>query len=211
VDAVIFNGHNFHIPPEWPTAAESMQAIWSGEYSYSRERPEDVRTVIDVGANIGGFIVWACEWWPTIERVEAYEPHHEAARICRTNVAHLGRVNVWECAITTALRAHLAPEPGREDNWGGMRTHGVNVGTSVDVMRPMDLPRCDLLKIDCEGCELEVLQHYPYLEDCRIVLVEIHRFAYLAPIRDILSGGGFVMKRDNPQATECDVQAWVRP
>ena len=36
------------------------------------------------------------------------------------------------------------------------------------------LPPCDILKVDAEGAELEILEAYPHLNRCSLVLLEAH-------------------------------------
>jgi FkbM family methyltransferase len=190
----------FAIPEEWPSAESSMRAIWDGEYSYPREKSEDVHTLIDVGSNIGGFIAWARTWWPSLQNIYAYEPNEKARHVAKIN-----DVNAMPYAITTSDNPRLS---GTE-NWGDWNVMS-DRGAKVPAMHPSYLPRCDVLKLDCEGSELEIIEHYPHLASCKVVLVEIHRGVYLIPIHEKLTHLGFEMKRGNPHADDCDVRVYVR-
>ena len=53
-----------------------------------------------------------------------------------------------------------------ERNWGD--------SGDVEVLDPVDLPKCDVLELDCEGAEQEILEE---MEVCpRIIIVETHGF-----------------------------------
>jgi FkbM family methyltransferase len=204
----------FAIPDAWPQAEASMRAIWGpdGEYTYPREKPEDVRTLIDVGANIGGFIVWARKWWPSLEEVYGYEPAEDAFMfLAHHNTSGNGRMT--RAAVTTRTNVVLAVETAQPNNWGGRFAADAPTWPAdkyLPTVHPRDLPPCDVLKLDCEGAELEIVETYPHLGACRVVLVEIHRHAFIEPIHTKLTGLDFVMRRGNPVAEDCDVRAYVR-
>lgn len=118
--------------------------------------------VVDVGACLGNHSVFfglLCN----AGKVHAFEPNAPSRRLLETNLALNGltdKVRVYDCA--------LGAQPGRGDvhlpkkgNLGMARVvedpqGGVEVRTLDSVLQ--DTPRCDLIKIDVEGMELEVLK-----------------------------------------------------
>lgn len=122
--------------------------------------------VIDVGANIGVFALYAATRAPGV-RVLAYEPFPGNVKWLRRNVERSGLTNVEvrERAVggrTGARVLHVS------DDWimhslsgdgaaapGGLEVECVSFD---DLMRGEGVGRCDLLKLDCEGSEYEILE-----------------------------------------------------
>jgi len=145
--------------------------------------PDDV--VVDVGANIGAFAVFAAQ--RTSGRLLAVEPHPGNAAALRRNLRANGaaRAEVAECAVADApgvLPLYL----GRSGTTHQLFAFGKDAGAgeSIDV-RVATLPellaehgfeRVDFLKLDCEGAEGLIL---PALSDAllrsiRCIALEFH-------------------------------------
>jgi len=146
-------------------------------------RPDDV--VVDVGANIGAFSVWAAQ--RTRGRVLAIEPHPANAGALRRNLAanHCARAEVAECAVSDAPGV-LPLFLGRSGTTHGLSPIGKNAadGESIDV-RVATLPqllgehgleRIDFLKLDCEGAEGHILPALPdaVTASIRTIALEFH-------------------------------------
>jgi FkbM family methyltransferase len=181
------------------------------EYAYPRDQAEDVKTLVDIGANLGQFICWARRHWPSLLATHAYEPHGSAIDLAAVNVEPA----VWwyTAAVTTNPDPRLMPEPGLAENWGGWRTHNATEGEPVSAVHPRDLPAADLLKIDCEGSEAEIVDHYQHWAGVKVLCLEIHGI----PDEDrhrmhaIIRNAGLVMRRGNLSNPSWDTQVWVRP
>ena len=125
-------------------------------------------TVVDVGANIGVFTVWAARELGA-GRIVAVEPAPDTARQLRHNVAvnHLGDVAVVEAALGGERRQAMLYRRGpavmntlfQRDLYGSRFETGarVRVLTLDDVFERCNIERCNLLKLDCEGAEYEAL------------------------------------------------------
>ena len=135
--------------------------------------------IVDVGASIGDFALWAGRRFPEAT-VLAFEPNPR-----------------WFALLAENVRANDATN---------VEARRVAVGTEdrLDELVPAD--RIDLLKIDCEGLELDVLESArALLPRVRRVALEYHR--HLVPDADdrcrrVLAGHGFelstVPDRYNP-------------
>lgn len=187
-----------------------VRAVLAGEYSYPRTAIEDVRSIVDVGCNVGAFIAWAClSWWAgQIERVYAFDPNTTAVQIARENARGMGLRNfdIYDCAVTSD------PNPlfHEEDNWGASHTHKAREGVVVAALHPRDLPTADVLKVDCEGCGAEVAREYRHWDRVRIVMYETHSEEDRDALREACERQNMWMVRGNPSNPPNDVRVWKR-
>jgi FkbM family methyltransferase len=187
---------------------------------------EDVRVVLDVGANCGAASVYLAAHHPDAT-VHAFEPASGPRAICERNVADHPNITVHPFGLhdhDAELALHHAP-----DSIMGSVVRPSEVGTSEPVRvrrgetwaREQGIDRVDVLKVDVEGCELEVLDGLGdlvgaasviYVEyDSRVARREIEaRLApthelYFAPLQALDQGEAiYLAKRwcDVPGATE---------
>lgn len=167
------------------------------------------RTVVDIGAHVGSFTVWASRRSPGA-RLLAVEPNPETFRLLAHNIHDnqlQGRV--------TALSAAVGPSPGTAGLQliehslgtrlapGGVGQVTVQVQTLPRMLADAGMDEVDLLKIDCEGMEYEVLEAVgpEGLRGIRALVCEYHP----EPGRDVssldrlLRSAGFVVQRpDTP-------------
>jgi FkbM family methyltransferase len=124
-------------------------------------------TVIDVGAHLGGFAVYAAS---KAGRVFAIEASEETYNLLRVNAALNG------CTNLTASRCALSDRRGiatlwhsQSGNWGhSLFRHGRNMGAETvsslslaDYFLEHQIERCRLLKLNCEGAEFPILLGAP--------------------------------------------------
>ncbi len=130
------------------------------EHEYERFgfAPQDGWKILDVGAGLGEFTVLAAARRPGA-RVYAYEPFAPSFTLLQENIRLNGLANV------RAVQAAVGPRSGqaRLESAGreavmvqaqaatGQSTECVPVEALAGVLAEMG--RCDLLKMDCEGCE----------------------------------------------------------
>ena len=145
-------------------------------------------TVLDIGANIGAFAVRAHAEWPAA-RVICYEPMPFNLDQLRQNVGHK-----WCEVIPCAVRAHA----GEADIYvgdmfvtGGFTKGQRQTGASIRVncVAASALPSCDLVKIDTEGCEVEILENLD-LSQTQVIMLEHHSQRDAATIKQMLTGKG---------------------
>jgi FkbM family methyltransferase len=149
--------------------------------------PPDNATLVDLGANVGAFSVYAA----TVARntrVYAYEPMPEAYRVMQENV-HLNKMTEaikcfnYAVAGTTAERelfitgtnfffpTLIAPAQPQ-----GTRSQPVPCTTLAEIINVNKLARVDLLKMDVEGGEYDILYQTPlsYLARIQEIRMEYH-------------------------------------
>jgi FkbM family methyltransferase len=138
--------------------------------------------VLDIGANVGLFAFFAGERWPGAH-VMAFEPHPDTFEVLVANVQ--GRdVRCIPSAVVgdgrTAQRLFEGTTSGecslREDleDARGKRQNTAGPGYLVTCVDAVELPPCDVLKVDTEGCEVEILARYRHLAGVHVLLAEAH-------------------------------------
>jgi FkbM family methyltransferase len=129
----------------------------SGQYSESevammRNFLRDGSIAIDVGANIGDLTLPLSQTFGPSGRVYAIESHPQAFQVLCGNLALNAVTN------TKAINVFIAASPNTTGGaWGNRRTRA-RLDSAVSTIDGLDLPGCDLIKINVDGKELEVLQ-----------------------------------------------------
>jgi len=188
--------------PDAATAWMVALQIAAGEYRSPGLTPEAGWRVVDVGANIGVFSLWA-------ERlgaeVTAFEPEPRTFASLVANVAGR-RISPTQAALADravpAVRLYLSEVDS---------TRHTLVGKEIESGEPLsdfvDVPTvtladvvgagCDLLKLDCEGAEFEALlgADDDTLRRAQRIILEFHRFAGSPEvIVDRLEAAGMTVK-----------------
>jgi len=157
--------------------------------------PHQVSTVLDIGANVGMFSIWASTRWPQA-RIVAFEPDPSNVATMRDCLAASG--------VTVDLVEAAAGTQDGEVTFAGDLGGGSHVarpgeaGFSVPMVDIFDhLDGADLVKIDIEGGEWPILAD-PRLAHAkvRVLAMEYHRVGApflpaLDAARAALEGAGF--------------------
>lgn len=200
----------------WPNAAQALsEGSTSGrcgqEYSWLGTLKPVVRTMLDIGCNVLSATVWAARvWWPdSLEEVWAYDPLHVVIECARENLALVQRgikVHLHESAVT----ADPAPLFLEDVRTGCSRTHRATSGVPVHAVHPRDLPAADAIKIDAEGVEGDLIEHYPHWAGVRVLMIEWHSHEHREAMHALASREGFVCVKDDCGKSEQGVACWVR-
>lgn len=141
--------------------------------------------VIDIGANVGIFSIFALD--QGAKQVYAYEPFHENVRLIEQNqkLNALTKVTVTEAAVSDKLgKAKLYL--GEVDAGNLLFDHNVNgkiaryvtvpTVTLAQIFSTQQLTQVDFLKIDCEGSEGAILTSTPpkIWQKIRKIALEFH-------------------------------------
>jgi FkbM family methyltransferase len=138
-------------------------------------------TVVDIGAGIGDFTLFAAVAQPT-SRIYAFEPYPESFRLLEQNIRRnrAGNATPYAEAVggeTGSLTIDLTPgEPLQ------LRTVETGDGVVVpstslaDLFPRLGIERCHLLKLDCEGAEFSILYAAPpeVLSQVERIILEVH-------------------------------------
>jgi FkbM family methyltransferase len=166
------------------TAIFSVQEIFNEEV-YTIPGCEESRVIVDLGANVGVYVLYASWKYPAAQ-IYAVEPDTDNAEQLRKNVASNGlnaRVSVVNAALSATegeVTLFRNPDSSRGHSlahiWDG--EHGVKV-QSTSLERLFDsckIETCDLLKMDIEGAEYQVLFgcQPSFLRRIKAIAIEYH-------------------------------------
>jgi FkbM family methyltransferase len=120
--------------------------------------------VVDVGANIGAFAIFAAQW---AKKIFSFEPEPENFRLLCANIELNGLKNV------TPLRMAIAKKRGKQDFYMAEKQHSgthsfflhhyekeieVKTLSIEDLIEQESLAKIHFLKLDCEGSEVEIIE-----------------------------------------------------
>ncbi len=175
----------------------------------------DDAVVIDLGANIGVFTVYATSSARNV-RVYAYEPFPAFWALLKENVRLNRREGTVHC-----FNSAVATETGTRDLYlsggnfffptlmGGTNNDNhervtVCCTTLAEIMESNHLEHVDLLKMDCEGAEYEILYPTPpsYLKRIDQIRMEFHNLdsheRHVDGLRRFFTRSGFLVTHLRP-------------
>lgn len=126
---------------------------------------EDVSTILDVGANCGATSVHLARHHPDAV-VHAFEPGREARRYLERNVGDLPNVVVHPFGLDAVDREALLFVDDEDIGQASVITHvdgaataeAITLRSAAGWAAAAGIDRIDILKVDVEGCEVEVLE-----------------------------------------------------
>lgn len=155
------------------------------DYTKNGFKIHESDTIIDIGANIGAFAVYAAKQVP-LGRVIAFEPASDNFELLTHNAtlnkfsnlitiraavaAHAGMITLYRgegSGIHSTTKGHLTICKGTEQ---------VEALSLEDVFKRYHINSCRLLKLNCEGAEYEILYSTPdyVLEKIQRITMEYH-------------------------------------
>ena len=126
--------------------------------------PGDI--VIDIGAHIGLFAIYTALRFPHVQ-IHSFEPFPENYELLQQNLERNGITNVHTYPQGVSSDGRLLEMVTNTQNSGGStcysrtleagRTSGIPSTTLDHIFDTLEVNKCKLLKIDCEGSEYEIL------------------------------------------------------
>ena len=169
---------------------DSFEEVFGG--CYECDLIDAPKTVLDIGANEGAFTAWALEKWPEC-KITAFEPVPDNAEIFALN--HDGNSQVTfharkAVSNSPTLKIHLS-----STNSGACSAHYIGEQlpetVTVDCIAPSTIASAEFVKIDTEGCEVEILENLD-LTKTQALVCEYHFRADLDAIRKLANAAGLV-------------------
>jgi len=167
-----------------------------GGYGVYLARLSEESVIVDIGANIGAFSLYAA-WKLPKSRIFAYEPGPDNYRFLCENI----RLNSLSARVTAFPLAVGGQNGEQMFNINKTRSvdHGfysssncsgaipVPVVTLEKVFRDNSLNTVDLLKLDCEGAEFEIFRNAPEPILCKVsaLSMEVHEHLGIGTMEEL--------------------------
>lgn len=145
-----------------------------------------VRTVADIGANIG-LAGWYFLRHMKPERMVCMEPYEPSFEVCKKNLGGVPGVTILNKAVWSAplpeLHLHRHFRDGQDwaiattEKQGSLQVGKSEAITMKQVMELEGFATIDLLKVDIEGAEQKIFSpdaDTAFLENVKVVCVELH-------------------------------------
>ena len=191
------------------TTNESFQNIFE-EKIYECDLITAPKTVLDIGANEGAFTAWCLEKYPGC-KIEAYEPMPENAEIFRLNHGENSQVKLYELAVMNQPTCKIY---FGKNNSGDCSAY--DIGDQLpDFMAaicvpPSSLTAAEFVKVDTEGCELEIISGLDLSKTVALVC-EWHRDDDCRKIIEIVQKAGLKLFHCRPWHKDRGEMGFARP
>jgi FkbM family methyltransferase len=207
--SIEWRGMTLHYRPgssdPWAIYNHLMKPRERDEYAPPREFPlarEAVRTVLDIGANVGVTALYFSQIFPNAS-IYAFEPAPDNFAVLQRNVANCARIRAFNFALgaqDATLELFASDNP---INFGGYSLHAAGSDTSktisipvrnvAGVLKEIGVEAVDVIKVDTEGAEWDILTAFPepVLRSAKYITGELHGnkdfalLAYLSPWFDV--------------------------
>lgn len=190
--SIEWQGMTLHYRPgssdPWAIYNHLMKPRERDEYAPPREmplQPQDVKTVLDIGANVGATALYFSRIFPNA-RIYAFEPAPDNFAVLQKNVANCDRIRAFNFALgaqDATLELFASDNP---INFGGYSLHAAGSDTSkkvsipvrnvAAVLKEIALDTVDVIKVDTEGAEWDILTAFPesVLRSAEYITGELH-------------------------------------
>ena len=128
-------------------------------------RPAEKPVIIDIGAHIGTFSLYACSKFPQAD-VYAFEASYDTYKILEANKNNnsLSKLHVFHNAVSGKAGDISLYHNKETGNWGHSTTkklsnsfESVEAYTLHDIIKANGIEHIDLIKFNCEGAEFNIL------------------------------------------------------
>ena len=174
----------------------AVEYVLKGEYESHHDGQG--LSILDIGANVGSFSLWAVRRWPG-STIRCFEPNPETFAILSRNVAGIPSIAPTNAAVypSAETRAGFFSRYAGDGEAGLMAYIGdtfedrvIEPSFTVDVVHPEKLGTADIVKLDIEGGEAQQLAGLD-LSGTSLVLAEFQNRKQRATMQQVLKVNGF--------------------
>jgi FkbM family methyltransferase len=175
---IMVNGKNISLlfpnePGIWSAFAE---IFLEDGYGFETLCTKPVKTIADIGANIGFFSVCARQYFPSAA-ITAYEPNYHLEKYLSHQLRQVNAIGIMEAVGKNNAKINLQFDPAD------------SIMTRVTEEETASIPQksfrevlaenggnIDLLKLDCEGAEWQILEDHESMRHVKWLVMEYHLF-----------------------------------
>lgn len=191
-----------HVPPMLiHVPSQEVHRIYNiferHEYSLPASyKTPPIMTVVDIGANIGCFSLYANMWAKKVF-LYCFEPNPQIFGLLQKNTSTLENAYLSQCALSDkkgCIDLYLHPKnTGRTSLTPVNRKGKIKVSCyserSGDALKNAGVNNIDVLKVDTEGAEVPILLGLKsYLPNISVIMLEYHSLDDREKIMSILNG-----------------------
>ncbi len=165
-----------------PMAHRACEAVLSGKSYPPLPISGQIRTVVDIGANVGAASIYFAMQFPGA-RVLAFEPSPDSFALLSANTGDLPQVRCFNVGLFDRDQQSdlfQGREDAVQDSFGRSREQSdravkVQMRAAREAIHEAGVDCIDLLKMDTEGCEVPILKSLvPMLPHVGVIYVEFH-------------------------------------
>jgi len=190
--SIDWGGMKLHYRPgssdPWALYNHLMKPRERDEYAPPREmplRPEEVKTVLDIGANVGATALYFSHIFPNAQ-IYAFEPAPDNFAVLSRNIANSTRIRGFNFGLGAEDASLELFHSDNPVNFGGYSLHPKGSDTSkkirikvrnvAAVLLELSLSKIDVIKVDTEGAEWDILTAFPesVLQTAKYITGELH-------------------------------------
>jgi len=181
---ILDDGIRFLVRQEDNSDKTVIREVWIDKiYFHPKFKIKKDFTVIDIGAHIGCFTIYAGK---QAKKVFSYEPEPKSFQLLKKNIKinNLSDIKVFNCAVLNKKgKAKLSLQKISLCNSIYLKTNEfitIKTISLKDVFDSNKINFCHLLKIDTEGSEYEILHSTPkkYLNKIGLIILEYHNHIF---------------------------------
>lgn len=190
-----------------------LQSVLDGEYAIALNRAPV--TVLDIGANQGAFTAWARAQWPAAS-IMAFEPVPENIEKFLLNHGEDAEVRLFKGAVWNLRKRGKMEMHYGKNNLGECSRHDIGeqqISKTITVSTyPADgIGACEFIKIDTEGCEVEILEGGLHLSQALALACEYHREDDITRINSVCEKAGLDLVAHIPRCENRGILKFRRP
>lgn len=192
------NGFVIFVRPKSGDLNEVITVLSGKEYKVENFLKSKRPVIVDVGGHIGTFALLTKSLNKNA-KIYAIEPEPNNYSLLKKNISanNFSAVKIIEQAVSNKSGdTHIKSESGLM-NYASVdikNGHKVKTTTLDKLIDKNSITEIDILKIDCEGSELKVLQGFSNRNICKNIFVETHEFiekGITANVIELLESSGF--------------------
>ena len=192
---------------------QHFELIFNGEYDIPNVTFKRPPIVLDIGANMGAYTVWAKNRFPGC-LVYGFEPSKKNYEIALENLEHLELKDLllYNVAVSSDLSKDILY--WSNSNAGAYSLDQQLAGTSsgsekIKILLPKNLPKADILKADTEGSEVDIIDTYLEKHTPTIISYEWHRTSDGEYLFNLLKAKGYSLKSGTTYSDKRGVYNWL--